>query len=69
MRRLVHQEIYYEIGDGNEHNRFFHETIGHQKFSTYQEAEETIQDLMRDFNLPRKSFNIARIRIDIERMD
>lgn len=28
MRRLVHQEIYYEIGDGNEHNRFFHETIG-----------------------------------------
>ena len=66
---LVHQEIYYEIGDGNESNRFFHETIGEQKFSTWQEANETIHDLMRDFNLPRSAFAIAKVRIDIERME
>lgn len=66
---LVHQEIYYEIGDGNESNRFFHETIGEQKFSTWEEANETIHDLMREFNLPRYAFAIAKVRIDIERME
>jgi hypothetical protein len=66
---LVHQEIYYEIGDGNEINRFFHETLGNQKFSTWQEANETIHDLMRDFNLPREAFAIAKVKINIERME
>ena len=66
---LVHQEIYYEIGDGNEINRFFHETLGNQKFSTWQEANEAIHDLMRDFNLPREAFAIAKVKINIERME
>lgn len=66
---IVHQEIYYEIGDATESNRFFHESLTHEKFSTWQETEATIQDLMKKYNLPREAYAIAKIKINIERME